>query len=215
MFKYVIYIVFAITLFASCKKDKGLIVSDDVTITPKYSLPLGNYNFDINNYLNGLRNITGNIPDSLLYNNESLPNPALSYYNTYKQDFYLNTISEQYENIKIIKLNLLFINEYPTSFESTLQLNNLEGLPVWSYPDTPLKVEGAIIDNDGEVVKVTKSFHEVELPENIVDNLGSIGSFLFTVEIETRLADVEKVKFYDTQKIKLYLGTKVGLEINN
>lgn len=211
MIKHLTYGLLILLALTSCKKEYPDTIKNETNVTPTYSLPLGNYTFKIVDSLEVLKNLSNATFDSLFYNEELIPNPNFSIHKQTIEPIDLSAVALQYKNIKLLELKLFVINTYPTDFNFSFSLYNNNDL-IWTPDNFPESVDRAPVNNDGYTVDSTTQSITIAFPDNIIDQLVSINTFVFDFTINTRADDINRVRFFSQQYIKLYVGTKIELK---
>jgi len=211
MRKFIIFFFIFLILIFSCKKEENLIIDDQVSISPMFSVALGNFAFDMNDELRKLRNIMQILPDSLLYNDEIFPSPVVLD-DTISYPFNFVSISKEFDNITLLMLRLIFNNGYPTDISVEASLRDTAGNEI--YRKGPYNISGATIDDNYRVTEYSKSIFEFYFPDNVMSDLNLVTDIVFYYSVTTQSLDDILVRFYDNYNIKLHIGARVQYEIS-
>jgi len=207
---YIIYFI-SLILCVSCKKDKDQTIHDDVAISPQYSVALGNFSFDMNDELNKLRNILGQFPDSILYNEELLYSPYVLD-DTVTMPFNFSGISEDFDNISLLGLKLIFYNGYPTNISVEASLNDLSGNEI--YRTRSYEIPASPIDDNYRVIEPSKSPFEFNFPDSVIPELTQVVAINFYYTVDTQSSEEILTRFYSEYDIKLHVGARVQVELS-
>jgi hypothetical protein len=204
-----------IWLFAGCIDENIFNVSTDIEITSGYSLPLGNVDYNINNYLEALDSINYPWPDSLYYNDTLYPNylPFLDERDVKEFDF--SRLSENLDLLEAVMFRLIIDNVYPTPALSQVYFTD----GVFNYIDSafadgPRLIPPAETNADG---MVTEAYHEVvdiTMSDTFLDNMENIRNIIIVSRIYTTRPDVRYVKFYSQYEFSVHIGTRIRLRYN-
>jgi hypothetical protein len=99
---------------ASCINRDILNISDSVELNPRYSVPIGNFNADINAYLESLDTLGPSSGDSIYY--EGILYPVNQPYVEFEisDSLNFNLIKDPAGKVKSVEFIILLANGYPT-----------------------------------------------------------------------------------------------------
>lgn len=215
MIKNYTYCVFFTLLFLTgCYKKEPLPGYVDQTLTPSLSLPLGDFEHNLNSYFNKLYSLTSPTPDSLILNGKILPNPEMAIEDSYKIDFRISQITTKFDAITGVAFKLIILNEYPTDMEVDISFIKLEGERTSSIPEEPIFIKGAKYDPNTLSFEANKQIEWVPLSDEIMKILEDIRAIEINYLVYTQIEGIDKVEFDKSAKISLHMGVQVDLEFN-
>lgn len=211
---YVITIL--IILMISCIDRDILNISDSLEIHSSYSLPVGAFDYDINNFLESLDTVTLPWPDSLVYNDVLFPTLASSASFTSIDTISFNLVRDPLEMIRSIEFLILVNNGYPTEMSAQIYfLSAGSAFPVDSvFKSGPCVVPPAEVNDEGKVTRPYTSLFNVVMTDEFLQKLPEISWIMIRGRVNTTKPGVHWVKFYSDYQIDLHIGSRIELLYN-
>jgi hypothetical protein len=198
-----------------CIDENILRVSEDVEITPSYSLPLGPLAYDINDYLEGLDTVNFPWPDSLYYNDTLYPSYR-SYLTRFDINLYnFNSLSNNFDRVENVMFRLIVSNGYPT--RTITQVYFADGNRTFvdsAFSGGPYVLQPAAIDAEGIVTAPYEEIVDVTMSPYFVQNMGNIRHIIVETTIYTTRPDIPQVKFYTSYAYRINIAVRVQLRLN-
>lgn len=202
-------------LLTGCIDENIFKVSEDVEITPSYSLPLGPLTYNINEYLESLDEVNFPCPDSLYYNDVLYPSylPYLTRFDTNFFDF--NSLSNDLDRIESVMFRLMITNGYPTMTIVQVYFADA-GLALLdsAFAEGPHILQPAAIDDQGIVTAPYEEIADVTMSPYFVQNMGNIRYIIIEGIIYTTRPDIPQVKFYTHYEYRVNIAVRIRLRIN-
>lgn len=202
-------------IVSSCMKNDINNISNNVEINSSYSIPIGEVIYTINDYLKSLDTVTIFTPDSLMFNDTTLPNiiPGITF-NDLKQ-FSFTQVNSQLNKIHSITFRIIISNGYPTNAFSQVYFldagnNKIDSL----FATGRYYLRPATINADGVVTNPYAVMFDVPMSQNFINNLPTMTNILIENSIATKRADIPIVKFYDNYKVEVHIGARIELLFN-
>ncbi len=215
--KYNFFIIYLlIILFSGCIDENITNVSENMEITSGYSLPVGQAEYNINKYLDGLKESIFPWPDSLYYNDTLYPN-YLEYVEEYDiKEFDFSRLGENLDMIESIMLRIMIDNGYPTKSLSQVYFTDLTMSYVIDsvFSDGPHIIEPALIDNNGRVIEPYHEIFDVYMPQRFIDNMADVRHVSIFSRVFTTRNDMLHARFYSDYKLTVHIGIRVRLRYN-
>lgn len=215
--KYIFYtFCVLILLIAGCIDENITNVSENLEITSSYSLPVGQAEYDINEYLDALKWSPFPWHDSLYYNDTLYPN-YLEYVDEYDiKEFDFSRLGENLDMIESVMLRIIIDNGYPTKAISQVYFTDIAMAYVIDsvFANGPLMIEPAAIDNNGLVVEPYQDIFDVYMPQHFINNMADIRYVSIFSRVYTTRDDMPHARFYTDYKLKVHIGIRVGLRYN-
>jgi hypothetical protein len=198
----------------SCIDKDILNISDSVEINSRYSVPVGEFNTDINNYLESLDTLGPSSGDSLYYENILYPIDVSFVGFTLTDSLNFNLIKDPTGRVKSVEFVILIANGYPTP--AVVQVYFMSGSsPVDSaFISGPHVINAASVDNDGIVTEPAESMVTISMPSDFNDKLGSIRGVTVKGQIYLTRPDIRWVKFFHDYHFDLHVGARIELLYN-
>ena len=205
-----------IILIISCIDRDILNISDSLEIHSSYSVPVGAFKYDINNYLESLDTVTLPWPDSLVYNDILFPTFSSSVSFTSTDTISFNLIKDPLAMIRSIEFLILVDNGYPTEISAQIYfLSAGSALPVDSvFKSGPCVVPPAEVNDEGKVTRPFTSLFNVFMTDEFLQKLPEISWIMIRGRVNTTKPDVRWVKFYSDYQIDLHIGSRIELLYN-
>jgi hypothetical protein len=214
--KYYFFIYILIILVAGCVDENITNISENMEITSSYSLPVGQAEYDINEYLDGLKESIFPWPDSLYYNDTLYPN-YLEYVEEFDiKEFDFSRLGENLDKIESIMLRIIIDNGYPTKAISQVYFTDMamSYLIDSVFSTGPHVIEPAKIDDNGRVVEPYHEFFDVYMSQQFIDNMADIRHVNIFSRVFTSRNDILHTKLYSDYRLKVHIGIRVGLRYN-
>jgi hypothetical protein len=202
-------------LFTGCLDENIFRVSEDVEITPSYSLPLGPLSYDINDYLESLDTLTLPWPDSLYYNDTLYPN-VLPYLFRFDDQYYdFSFLSGNVERVERVMFRLILSNGYPTMTVTQIYFaDGNQNIMDSAFSDGPHVMQPAPLDDEGVVTAPIVEIVDVTMSPDFVQNMGNIRHILIHGIIYTTRPDIAQVKFYTDYAYHIHIAVRIQLRLN-
>ncbi len=215
--KNIILSLFILTfLFSGCIDENITHVSENLEITSSYSLPIGQAEYDINEYLNALKDSPFPWQDSLYYNDTLYPN-YLEYVDEYDiKAFDFSRLGEELDMIESIMFRIIIDNGYPTKAISQVYFSDMAMAYIIDsvFAGGPHIIQPATIDDNGKVVEPYHEVFDVYMPQQFIDNMADIQHVSIFNRVYTVREDIFHTKFYSGYMFKVHIGIRVGLRFN-
>jgi len=202
-------------LFTGCIDENIFRVSEDVEITPSYSLPLGPLSYNINDYLESLSAVTFPWPDSLYYNDVLYPN-VRSYLTRFDDNYYnFNSLSRDFERIERVMFRLSLSNGYPTMTVTQIYFaDENRNLVDSAFSDGPHEMPPAPIDDQGVVTAPGEEIVDVTMSSDFIQHMGNIRHIIIKGIFYTTRPDIPQVKFYTYYAYHINIAVRIQLRLN-
>jgi hypothetical protein len=201
-------------LAVSCINKDILNISDSLEINSWYSLPIGTYNTDINNYLESLDTLGPSSGDSLYY--EGVLYPIITSYVdfTVSDSLNFNLIKDPSGKVKSVEFLILFANGYPT--QAVLQVYFMSDSTTIdsAFVSGPRVINPGALNSEGMVTDPSTSMLTVSMPADFNDKLSTVRSVMVKGRIYLTRPDIQWVKFLHEYKFNLHIGTRIELLYN-
>jgi len=203
-------------LSVSCIDRDILNISDSLEIHSRYSLPVGIFPYDINDYLESLAAVSVSTPDSLYFDDGLYPNIMRKVGFSSSDSFAFNIVRDPSEKVRSIELIFLISNGYPTDISA--QVYFLTGSSTDS-PDSvftggPVTIDAADLNDDGVVTEPSISILSFFMPPEFIHKLSLISGIMIRGYVNTTRMDFQKVKFYGNYQITMRIGSRIELKYN-
>ena len=204
----------------SCINDNVTNIVDNTYYTPELSLPIGYYDFDIeeifSDYWNDIidNTDTANIIDSLAYNNEYFENYRYLDFEL-PAEFDFTFLTDKVENIKSLMMRLNCINGIPGKISMQVYfLDESENRVDSLFQDNWLTIDAAGIDSDGNVINEAELWkYDTYLGQKIIDRLPDIYYVDVYTRLETEDYNTTHIIYLDKQNFWAQLGFRIKFEI--
>jgi len=207
--------VLPLLLMTGCIDENILRVSEDVEITPSYSLPLGPLTYDINDYLEGLDTVNFLCTDSLFYNDKLYPSyrSYLTRFDINPYDF--NSLSNDFDRVERVMFRLIVSNGYPTLNITQVYFAD-ENNTIWdsAFIEGPHVLQPAAIDDVGIVTAPYEEIVDVTMSPYFVEHMGNIRHIIVESIIYTTRPDIEHVKFYTHYAYHVNIAVRIQIRLN-
>ena len=218
MLRIRIFLMAGISFFfsLSCIDRDILNVSDSLEIHSSYSVPIGDFSYDINNYLESVAAFPYSSPDSLYFENVLYPNPDSAVYFSSTDTFAFNLISDPSRKVRSIEFVILISNGYPT--EASAQVYFLSGTSIITsdpvFSGGPIRIEPAVVNDEGLVTDPSITRVSVTMPPEFIQKLSVINGIQIKGMVNTTRSDIPRVKFLRKYQIDIFIGSRIELLFN-
>jgi len=198
----------------SCINRDILNISDSVEINSRYSLPIGTYNADINNYLESLDTLGPSSGDSIYYEGVLYPINEAWVEFSISDSLNFNLIKDPEGKVKSVEFIILLSNGYPTP--AMVQVYFMSGSATLdsAFISGPRLINPAALNSDGIVTDPSTSMLTVSMPADFNGTLSSIRSVMVRGRIYLTRPDIQWVKFLHEYKFNLHIGARIELLYN-
>jgi hypothetical protein len=202
-------------LMTGCIDENIFRVSEDVEITPSYSLPIGPLSYDINDYLEGLDTVSFPWSDSLYYNDTLYPSYR-SYLTRFDINLYdFNSLSNDFDRVEGVMFRLIVSNGYPTRTITQVYFADENQTYLDSaFSAGPHDLQPAAINDSGIVTAPNQEIVDVTMSPYFIQNMGSIRHIIIESIIYTIRPDIEHVKFYTPYAFHVNIAVRIQLRLN-
>jgi hypothetical protein len=200
----------------SCIDRDILNVSDSLEIHSRYSVPIGAFVYDINDYFESLDTVLTPSPDSLYFEDILYPSGAIAVYFSSLDSFTFNMIRDPSEKVKSIEFVILLSNGYPTEIAAQVYfLTGAAHVPSDSvFSGGPVTIPPADVDGEGLVTDPFSVLYNVTMPAEFIQKLPMITGILIKGRVNVTRPDIHWVKFYHPYQINLHIGSRIELLFN-
>jgi hypothetical protein len=189
-------------------------ISDSVEINSRYSVPVGSYNTDINNYLELLDTLGPSSGDSIYYRDILYPviRPYVDFAFTDSLNF--NLIQNPAGNVRSVEFIILVTNGYPTP--AVVQVYFMSGSTTIdsAFISGPRVINPAFINSQGIVTDPSTGMLTITMPAEFNDKLSSIRGITVKGRIYLTRPDIQWVRFFPEYKFNLHIGARIELLFN-
>lgn len=201
-------------LAVSCINRDILNISDSVEINSRYSLPIGTYDTDINNYLESLDTLGPISGDSLYYEGVLYPINTSYIDFTVSDSLNFNLIKDPSGKVKSVEFIVLLANGYPTQAMVQVYFMSDSTTIDSAFISGPRLIKPAFLNSEGIVTDPSTSMLTVSMPADFNDKLSSVRSIVVKGRIYLTRPDIQWVKFLHEYKFNLHIGTRIELLYN-
>lgn len=201
-------------LAVSCIDRDIMNISDSVEINSRYSVPIGNYDADINDYLGSLDTLGPSSGDSLYYEDVKYPVNETYITFTLSDSLNFNLIKDPEGKVKSVEFVILISNGYPTP--AVVQIYFMSGSTAIdsAFVSGPHVINPGQINSEGIVTDPSTSMLTVSMPADFNDKLSSITGVMVKGKIYLTRPDIKLVKFFDEYELNMHVGTRIELLFN-
>jgi hypothetical protein len=198
----------------SCINKDILNISDSVEINSRYSVPIGTYDTDINNYLESLDTLGPSTGDSLYYEGVLYPINESWINFSFSDSLNFNLIKDPEGKVKSVEFVILITNGYPTPAVVQVYFMSESTTLDSAFIGGPRVIKPAVLNSDGIVTDPSTSMLTVSMPADFNDKLSSIRSIMVKGRIYLTRPDIQWVKFLHEYKFNLHIGARIELLYN-
>jgi hypothetical protein len=200
----------------SCIDRDVLNVSDSLEIHSSYSVPIGSFVYDINEYLESLAGVTNPSADSLYFEDVLYPSGVSSVNFSSLDSINFNVVRDPSGKVKSIEFVILITNGYPTEIAAQVYfLTGTSLAPADSvFASGPVTIQPAKIDGEGRVTDPSSVLYNVTMPTEFIQKLSLIAGILVKGRVNVTRPDVHWVKFYHHYQINLHIGSRIEMLFN-
>ena len=201
-------------LAVSCINKDILNISDSVEINSRYSVPVGTYDADINNYLESLDTTGPSSGDSLYY--EGVLYPINKSYVDFKvsDSLNFNLIKDPTGKVRSVEFVILLNNGYPTP--AMVQVYFMAGSATIdsAFISGPHVINPADLNSEGIVTDPSTSMLTISMPADFNDKLSTVRGVMVKGRVYLTRPDIQWVKFLHEYKFNLHIGARIELLFN-
>ncbi len=198
----------------SCINRDILNISDSVEINSRYSVPIGTYDADINNYLESLDTLGPSSGDSLYYEGVLYPIDVPYVDFSFSDSLNFNLIKDPEGKVKSVEFIILLSNGYPTPAMVQVYFMSDSATLDSAFISGPRVIKPAALNSDGIVTDPSTSMLTVSMPADFNGNLSSVRSVMVKGRIYLTRPDIQWVKFLHEYKFNLHIGARIELLYN-
>jgi len=205
--------------FPACVDDNFTDIDTSITYDANFSLPLGNSNPTLGDFLDTINLIP--IPPWVDRDTVSFFLYDSIYY--YSPGRITLTVSgyfslDPFENDTVQITSLMFrnnaVNAIPAQFDQQLYFTDSTGAIIDSLYSVPLTIEPALIDSEGNVTATYEIWKfDTYLSEDMINNISNTYNVRISTEFIIPDSSQGTVPFYSSQEIWMQVGIRVGILI--
>ena len=179
-------------------------------------MPVGAFEYNINNYLSSLDTVTYPWPDSVVFNDVQYASYALTVNISSLDSFAVNLATDPSGKIISVEFLILVMNGYPTQggFQVYFLFRYLFSTGRSAFTSGAALIQPADINDAGLVASPSTGLFNVVMPPEFIQNFDSISGIRVKGWIKTTRPDIQWVKFYSDYKINIHIGSRIGLLLN-
>jgi hypothetical protein len=198
----------------SCVNKDILNISDSLEINSRYSVPVGTYDTDINNYLGSLDTLGPSSGDSLYYEGILYPVDQSYVDFTISDSLNFNLIKDPSGKVKSVEFIVLLNNGYPTP--ALVQVYFMSGSAILdsAFISGPRLINPAFLNSEGIVSDPSTTMLTVSMPADFNDKLSTVRGVMVKGRIYLARPDIQWVKFFHEYKFNLHIGARIELLFN-
>jgi hypothetical protein len=198
----------------SCVNRDILNISDSLELNPRYSVPIGTYDTDINNYLESLDTLGASSGDSLYYEGVLYPIDKSYVDFSISDSLNFNLIKDPSGKVKSVEFIVLLTNGYPTP--AMVQVYFMSGSATIdsAFISGPRAINPAFLNSEGIVTDPSTTLLTVSMPADFNDKLPTVRGILVKGRIFLTRPDIQWVKFFHEYKFNLHIGARIELLFN-
>jgi hypothetical protein len=185
-----------------------------VQINSRYSLPIGTYDADINNYFESLDTLGPSSGDSLYYEGVLYPINESWVDFSFSDSLNFNLIKDPEGKVKSVEFIILLSNGYPTPAMVQVYFMSDSATLDSAFISGPRLINPAALNSDGIVTDPSTSMLTVSMPADFNGKLSSIRSVMVKGRIYLTRPDIQWVKFLHEYKFNLHIGVRIELLYN-
>jgi hypothetical protein len=198
----------------SCIDKDIMNISDSLEINSRYSVPIGNYDTDINNYLESLDTLGPSSGDSLYYEDVLYPINE-SYVNfTLTDSLNFNLIKDPEGKVKSVEFVILVANGYPTPAVVQVYFVSDSATLDSAFISGPRVINPGILNSQGIVTDPSTSMLTISMPADFNSKISSVRGVMVKGRIYLTRPDIRLVKFLHEYKFNLHIGARIELLFN-
>ncbi len=213
------YLLFFImsTMHSGCYDKNFENISENINVTPEYSIPLGFSDILIDDIVNDNRwrlhpvNDTSDSMNIFVYDNLFYQNP-ITIRTFYTIDFDINSIVDQLDYVVSVMVRANCINSIPGKLSFQLYFVN-NNVIVDSLYDKWVVIDAARTDNNGNVIPAESWKNDANLTESQINNLYNVGEIWLDTKLETSNYWENNVKYFSDQKSWFQVGIRINLDL--
>jgi hypothetical protein len=207
-------VVILLLVGVSCIDKDIMNISDSVEINSRYSVPIGNYDANINAYLGSLDTLGPSSGDSLYYSDILYPINETYIDFTLSDSLNLNLIQDPAGKVKSVEFIIIVTNGYPTPAVVQVYFMSDSSAVDSAFVSGPRVISPAILNSQGIVTDPSTSMLTISMPSDFSDKLSSIRGVTVKGRIYLTRPDILWVKFYPEYMFNLHIGARIELLYN-
>jgi hypothetical protein len=210
---YVPALILLLMAFSCIDKDI-MNISDSVEINSRYSVPIGNYDTDINDYLGSLDTLGPSSGDSLYYKDVLYPINESYIDFTMTDSLNFNLIQDPAGKVKSVEFIVLVTNGYPTPAVVQVYFISDSASIDSAFASGPRVINPGSLNSEGIVTDPSTSMLTVSMPAGFNDKLSSIRGVIVKGRIYLIRPDIKWVKFLPEYQFNIHIGARIELLFN-
>jgi len=201
-------------LAASCFDRDILNISDSVEINSRYSVPVGTYDTDINDYFEGLDTQGPSSGDSVYYEGILYPVNESHVDFSFSDSLTFNMIKDPEGKVKSVEFVFLVSNGYPTPAVVRVYFMSGSAVIDSAFISGPRIINQGIVNSEGIVSEPSLTMITIAMPADFNDKISSIRGIMVKGSIYLTRPDIKLVKFLDHYKFNLHIGARIEMLFN-
>jgi len=206
--------VLLLLLAASCFDRDILNISDSVEINSRYSVPVGTYDADINDYFEQLDTQGPSSGDSVYY--EGILYPVNESYVdfSFSDSLTFNMIKDPEGKVRSVEFVFLVSNGYPTP--AVVQVYFMSGPAIIdsAFISGPRVINPGELNSEGIVSEPSLTMITIAMPADFNDKISSVRGIMVKGSLYLIRPDIHWVKFLNEYKCNLHIGARIELLFN-
>lgn len=205
-----------ITLASSCYEDYFSDGAGFLPVSPNYSLPLGDIQYDINSQLKLIENNayhTGTY-DSIEINEIIYPLPFEEFYVTYDVDFDFSKTGVDSRKIKNLFFRLIVENSFPTEVRFKMIFTDENYSLLDANDNDTIIIPPAVLNEDNSVSGPYVSVKDIPVSEDVIGNIGLLKKIVFVSIVKTKNPEVNISRFNTFSNVKIHIGMRIELDFD-
>lgn len=215
----ILLILFATALTACI--DEELFQTQEIAnrqLTPGYSLPIGQFRYDMNEYLDSLAGLddTSSFIDTIIYLGEEVPFTDSIYQFTDSIELRLAGMNTNNQYIEFITLLVRLQNYYPTeiSYQGYFKQENRMIIDSVFQDGSQIMDAGRINFEVTDSIEASTQLFEAPVSDNVIDNVDNINYLFIHGSIQLQTRDTSKLSIRSSYHIRSDLSFRIGLRYN-
>jgi hypothetical protein len=188
--------------------------SDSLEMNPRYSVPVGTYDANINNYLESLDTLGPSSGDSLYYQDVLYPINKSYVDFSVSDSLNFNLIKDPAGKVKSVEFVILVTNGYPTPAVAQVYFMAGSATLDSAFVSGPHIINPGTLNSDGYVTDPYTTMLTVSMPAGFNDKLSSIRGVMVKGRVYLTRPDIRWVKFLREYKFNLHIGARIELLFN-
>ncbi|NBC82082.1 MAG: hypothetical protein GVY19_01745 [Bacteroidetes bacterium] len=185
-------------------------------LQPGYSLPIGHFTYDMNEYLDSLSELVHLLPhyDTLLYLDEPIPELHVTYHFVDSIDLRIAEMATENRYIESIQFLVGLKNYYPTqiTYQAYFTWQNLIIIDSL-FTEGPRVLEAADVSRE-TIIPATPSTFAIDISRQVIENIENVTDLLIRGSIQLDTRDTTTLRITPEYRIETDLSTRIGLTYN-